>query len=453
MAHNASQPQDVTLQLADYAASATLRSVPENVRKDARRIFFNILGCSIGGSVHETVAIVRDALREFSGPEQATLIGLREKGNILHAAYINCLSSSVDSFDDSHADAIVHPCGPVASVLLALSERQRMSGADFLLAFILGVETICRIAKAITTPPAKGNLAWVVTPIVGGIGAAVAAGKVLGLDAKQIAWAMGIAGSQAAGYRANHGTMNMPLMPAQSARSGLEAALLAAKGVSSSQRTLEAKYGFCEVFSLSPNTAAISEGLGDTYSLLGTRAKPYPCGVVVNPILDATLRLRGGHTIRPDEIAGIDVFACPTAVALANRQHPADPLAAQVSIQHWVAVALAGGGTTTGELSQARIADGTITALRNRVTVFEDAAQSEDAARVEVTLKSGERLVQIVEHCLGSAARPMTDEELTAKFRVLSAGIKTDAEVDTMVRYCQRIEELDDVAVIVRVAA
>lgn len=445
--------RDTTLRLADYVATATPSDLPASVRREARRAFLNILGCAIGGSQHEIVVITNDALREFAGPPQSTLIAQNAKSNILHAAYMNCLSSSVDSFDDSHAEAIVHPSGPVASVVLALSERQPTTGADFLNAFALGIETICRLTKAISVAPARGKLAWVLTPIVGGLGAAAAAGKLLGLDGRRLAWAIGIAGSQAAGYRGNHGTMNMPLMPAQAARAGLEAALLAARGVTSSEHTLETKYGFCEVFSEKPNLAAVTDRLGESFELLGTRAKPYPCGVVVNPVLEATLRLQARRALKPDAVAGVFVFANPTAVAIANRKHPSDPLAAQVSLQHWTAVAIAYGRATTDELSVNRITDPTVIMLRDRVEVTEDPELAEDAARVTIALNDGHRFTEAVEHCLGSAARPMTDAELENKFRSLAMGPKDRRDVDALVQYCQEIEELEDVAIIARTAA
>jgi 2-methylcitrate dehydratase PrpD len=453
MAAGGSEQQDLTRRLAEYMATVTPRELPDSVRREARRAFLNILGCSIGGSRHEMVRITKEALREYAGPPQATLIAQSEKSDILHAAYLNCLSSSVDSFDDSHAEAIVHPSGPVASAVLALCERRRTTGAEFLHAFALGVETICRVTKAVSVSPARGNLAWVQTPIVGGIGAAVAAGRLLGLEARRLAWAIGIAGSQAGGYRGNHGTMNMPLMPAQAARSGLEAALLAERGVTSSECTLEAKYGFCEVFSEQPNLSAITDRLGESFDLLGITYKPYPCGIVVNPVLEACLRLKARHAVDPNAVDRIRVLASPTAVAIANRKHPSDPLAAQVSLQHWAAVAIAYGTATTGELSLGRIADPVAVGLRDRVEATGDPQLADDAAQVTIVLTSGETLTAGIEHCLGSADRPMTDKELEQKFRSLAAGIKADTDVNALIQYCWDIDGLADVATIARTAA
>src|SRR5208283_2566889 len=184
--------------------------LPIEVRVEARRAFLNILGCMLGGARHETVDAVDAAFGPFAGPPKATLI--------------NCLASSVHSFDDTHALAIVHPSGPVAAAALAVAELRPISGANFLAAFALGIETVCRVSMAVSVAPARGTIAWSQTGIAGGLGAAVAAGKLLGLDEDGMRRAIGIAASQAAGMRVMHGTMTTALMPAQAAQTGLAAA-------------------------------------------------------------------------------------------------------------------------------------------------------------------------------------------------------------------------------------
>ena len=170
----------VTTRLAHYAAATRYGDLPEAVRGEAVRSMFNILGCTLGGARHHGVDIADAALRPFTGAGVATLIGRGRKADALHATLINCLASSIYSFDDTHAQAVVHPSGPVASAALALAEHRPVSGQALLTAFALGVELECRLCKALTVPPAKGSMAWSGTGITGGIGAAVAAGSLLG---------------------------------------------------------------------------------------------------------------------------------------------------------------------------------------------------------------------------------------------------------------------------------
>ena len=140
---------EVTKTLAQFVVDSRYDAIPEAVRHEARRSVLNWLGCAIGASRHEGIDIALAALRDFSGPAQATVLGRGDRLDIMHAALLNGISSHMFDFDDTHLKTVIHPSGPVASALLALAEYQPMSGADFLHAFILGVEVECRIGNAV----------------------------------------------------------------------------------------------------------------------------------------------------------------------------------------------------------------------------------------------------------------------------------------------------------------
>src|SRR5277367_2923721 len=252
----------VTSRITDYIQAARWADLPDSVRRETLRSFVNILGCTVGGARHEVVALTDSALTEFVGAPHATVIGRGHKADALHACLINCLSSSIYSYDDTHAEAVVHPSGPVATAALALAERRPVNGADLLLAVALGIELTCRLSKAISVPPARGTVAWSQTGITAGVGAAVAAAKLLNLDATRLQYAIGIALSQAAGLRVMHATMVSSLMPAQGAQTGLRAAVLAERGFTASPAALEGRYGFLDVFADTPHVPALVDGLG-----------------------------------------------------------------------------------------------------------------------------------------------------------------------------------------------
>ena len=128
----AAAPTDVTRTLARYVLSVRGDDLPDPVRKEARRTLLNWVGCAVGGSRHETVDVAIAALAPFSGPAQATVLGRRERLDILHASLMNGISSHVFDFDDTHLKTVIHPAGPVVSALLALAEFRPMSGRDFL---------------------------------------------------------------------------------------------------------------------------------------------------------------------------------------------------------------------------------------------------------------------------------------------------------------------------------
>jgi 2-methylcitrate dehydratase PrpD len=441
---------DATGRLARYVLGTKLKDMPIEVRVEARRAFLNILGCMLGGARHETVDAVDAAFGPFAGPPKATLIGRGAKTDPLHATLINCLASSVHSFDDTHALAIVHPSGPVAAAALAVAEQQPIGGANFLAAFALGIETVCRVSMAVSVAPARGTIAWSQTGIAGGLGAAVAAGKLLGLDEDGMRRAIGIAASQAAGIRAMHGTMTTALMPAQAARTGLAAALLAAKGFTASLIGLEGRYGYLSVFADEPHLAYLLDDFGTRSEVLRNTYKPYPCGIVIHPILDACLQLKRDHALDHREIERVAINASPAAMALTDRRNATDEFQTHVSLYHWVAVAFIRGTARTTDMLTEVALDPVIVAFQDRITAVRDEAITPDAAEVVVSLRDGQKLTCRIEHCIGSESQPMTDEQLEEKFLDLaetSIGVERGRK---LIAACRAIETASDVGVIAR---
>jgi 2-methylcitrate dehydratase PrpD len=173
-------PPDVTRQLARYVVGARPEDIPAPVVREARRTVVNWVGCALGGARHETLDNAIAALAPFAGPAQATVIGRRERMDALTVSLLNGMSSHVLDFDDTHLKTVIHPAGPVAPAILALAERQPISGRDFLHALILGAEVECRIGNAVY--PAHYDRGWHITGTAGVFGAAAACGKLLGLS-------------------------------------------------------------------------------------------------------------------------------------------------------------------------------------------------------------------------------------------------------------------------------
>jgi 2-methylcitrate dehydratase PrpD len=444
----------ITHELARYAATARYDALPEPVRREALRSMFNILGCALGGARHQGVALADDALRLYTGTGQATLIGRRRKADALHAALINCMASSIYSFDDTHEQAVVHPSGPVAFAALALAELKPVSGQAFLAAFALGVELECRLCKALTVPPAKGSMAWSGTGITGGIGGAVAAGSLLGLDVSRMQMAIGIALSQAAGFRAMHGSLCTPLMPAQAAQTGLRAALLAQAGFTSSATPLEGRYGYLSVFSDAPDLDALVGALGERFELLRNTYKPYPCGIVIHPIIDACLELRAAHGLDAAQIESVAIAASPGAMALCNNRAPKNEMQAHVSLHHWVAVCLIRGTVRIQDMdTETAVKNPALMAFQDRVEATLDPERAADSAEVTITTTDGRRYTSRIEHGIGSAVRPMTDADLEVKFAGMAEPVLGETRTRTLMAQCWDLASLADTGDLARAAA
>ena len=166
--------------LVDFASTIDVFALPAAVRAECVRGFAHAVGCIVGGSRHETVAIALAALSDFGGPPVASVLGRSMRTDALLAALINGTSSAAYSYFDTYSDALLHPSGPLVAALLACAERAPVSGAGMLSAFAAGMEIACRLSDAIAEPPAEAEMAWSHTGIVCGPAAAVAVGDVAG---------------------------------------------------------------------------------------------------------------------------------------------------------------------------------------------------------------------------------------------------------------------------------
>ncbi|MGQ0751714.1 MAG: MmgE/PrpD family protein, partial [Betaproteobacteria bacterium] len=250
---------DLTRTLAAFVVRSRFEHIPGPVRHEAKRALVNWMGCAVGGAHHVAIATALKALTPFAGPAQSQIVGRSERLDCLTAALINGMSAHVLDFDDTHAGTLLHPSVPVLSSLLAVAERQPLSGADFLHAFILGVEIECRIANAIR---GAHNETSYITGTAGVPGAAAASGRVLGLDERQMAWALGTAATQSAGLREMAGTMCKSFVHGRAAQNGMLAALLAARDFTSSERGLEAPRGLIAVLAPGAKLGDVLTGLG-----------------------------------------------------------------------------------------------------------------------------------------------------------------------------------------------
>ncbi len=169
---------------------------------------------------------------------------------------------------------MIHPAGPVASAILALAEMRPVSGADFLNALVLGVETECRIGNAVY--PDHYDVGWHITGTAGVFGAAAAAGKLMGLSEQQMVWALGLAASQPVGLRESFGSMNKSFNPGRAAADGLFAAILAEKNFTSSDGMIEARRGWATPSRPSRITARSPRGWGAATKPRSTPTSPSP---------------------------------------------------------------------------------------------------------------------------------------------------------------------------------
>src|SRR5690606_11212353 len=234
--------RDLTRQVADYVVAARLDDIPADALHEARRALLNYMGCALGGSGHRAMDITWEALAPYAGPPTARVLGRAGQTDPLLAALLNGISSHVHDYDDTTSSNYIHPTSPVASALFSYASMNPVTGADLLLAYALGYEVVTRIGDA--TYPAHYQAGWHSTGSVGVFGAALAIGKLLRLDERQMVWAIGLAATQSAGLREMFGSMAKSFHPGRAAQGGYTAALLAQRGFTAGEHALEGPRGF-----------------------------------------------------------------------------------------------------------------------------------------------------------------------------------------------------------------
>jgi 2-methylcitrate dehydratase PrpD len=431
---------DVTRTLARYVASGSHADLPAAVRSEARRTLLNWMGCAVGGSRHGTVDAAIAALAPFSGPPQASVLGRRERLDILHASLMNGISSHVFDFDDTHLKTVIHPAAPVVPAILALSEQRTVSGKEFLNALVLGIEVECRIGNAVY--PAHYDRGWHITGTAGVFGSAAASGKLLGLSEQQMIWALGLAATQPVGLREMFGSMAKSFHPGRAAQNGLTAAHLAARNFTSAAAGLEGRSGWANVLSTARDYGRITEHFGKTYEILFNTYKPFACGVVIHPTIDACIQVRREHRLAAEQVARVDLRVHPLVLELTGKKTPQTGLESKFSVYFAAALAIVRGSAGVQDFSDENVHDPIIVGVRDRVVATIDPAIREHQVRAIVTTTDGRTIDKFVEHVTGSLERPLSDKDLEAKFMGLADGVLPSDRSRRLMELCWGVETL-----------
>jgi 2-methylcitrate dehydratase PrpD len=412
-----SDSENITETLAQFAVETAADRIPDKVRHEAKRALLNILAAGIRGSHDPALEKILHAL-PTAAQGQATIIGRRERSDALNATFVTAAGANVDDFCDTHLPTVIHPTAPVMPALYAMAELQRVRGADLLNAFAIGVEIECRIGNAVS-PSHYRTRGWHITASCGVFGAAAAAGRLLGLDVRQMVWALGGAATQACGLVEMLGMPTKSLGVGSAARNGLLSALLAKQSFEGPARPLEGRFGFFNATGDPPKLPALLDGLGESWELSINAYKPYPGGVVIHPVIDAVLKLRG-KGVKTADIARVLVHGHPLLSERADRPNVTTGRESQVSLQHSVAAAQIYGDAGLDQYTDACVNEPAVLALRRKVEVRQDASIPVDAAVVEMWTGDGQHHRAAVDAARGSARRPLTDRELEQKFERLA---------------------------------
>ena len=430
---------DLTRALAAFAVETDAGQMQAGVTDAVRRAVLDSLGVTIAGTRHPAARVVVDTVRALDRAVTtggSIIAGSARRTDPLNAALANGVMAHVLDWDDTLLPMRLHQSATLVPALLALGESRGWTGGDIVPAFAVGFEIQARLAAAVT--PEMQERGWHGTGVVGGVGVAAALARLLGLDAAAAAHAMGIAATGGAGLVATFGSMSKALNLGRAGALGVQSALLAEHGFTSHPDIVGAG-GFLAMYGDEPRLAGLLDELGSRWAVTDNGYKPYPCGVVAHAAIDGVRELRAA--LGGPMPAVIRLTVPPETVRLMGNSDPASGLEAKFSVRYVASVAWIEGEVLPDAFEDGRVADPRYrdAMARLHVKVRSDLAQHE--SMVEIELDGAERHTLHVEHARGTAARPMSDDELEEKFRA-ACRIGGNPHADRLVAAVARLEEL-----------
>jgi 2-methylcitrate dehydratase PrpD len=434
--------------LAAFAVRTRWEDLPSSVRHEAKRSLVNGFATALAGWDDPALRAALAVFGGFRANELCSVIGRASRTDALHAASLNAMAINVHDFDDTHMPTIVHPTSPVAPPLFALAQMQRASGRDLLTAFAIGVDVECRLANAVS--PWHYTRGWHITATCGVFGAAAACARLLGLDEERMLWALGHASAQSSGLVETLGSMSKSIGVGNAASNGLLSALLAQQGFAGPSAPLEGPRGFLRVMGMQADDAAVTRGLGELWELRHNAYKPYPCGVVLNPVIEACLDLHS-EGVRIEQVEHVEIQGHPLLRQRADRPAPGSGREAQVSAQHAVAMALQRGRAGLDEFSDEAVA-ATRGTLAGRVSFRDDASCAVEAATLRVGLRGGALRTRHVEMARGSLGRPLDDADIERKLDDLCTWGASGSDARALAQALWRLDESEDAGAVMALA-
>jgi len=438
--------------LARYVCGLRFSDLSRDHVERMKLFFLDWLGSAYAGGDAPPVRMMRDVVLSLGGTAEATVIADGSRSNAMLAAFVNGASSHVVEMDDLHREAVIHPACVVVPAVLAAAERQHASGRELVTAMSAGYEVAIRVALAVG--PSHYRF-WHTTGTCGVFGAAAGAARMLGLDENRIAWALGSAGTQAAGLWEFlvESAMSKQLHPGKAALNGVLAALLAKEDFTGARRILEGEKGFFRATSRDFDEQKCCDNLGKVFHADRNAIKYHASCGHTHSMIDAIDLAAGGETFMPDEVEEVRISLYQAAIALLGGVEPKTPYLAKFCIPFCAATAIRYGHVQLEDFTEARLRDADLRALMGRIRIQSDpeltrAYARKWPARVRMVLQDGRRLDGANEYPKGDPENPLSEAEVIGKFRSLVAGVIPLSRVGTLVDRILSIEDCHDIGML-----
>jgi 2-methylcitrate dehydratase PrpD len=447
--------------LARHVLDLRAQDVPDGIRRHAVTLITDVLGAGIYGAGTPQGQAIFAVARTQSGAGTAPVWGrggaeLDPAG----AAFVNAAQAHAFEMDDYVPAGKTHPGTVIIPAALALAEEST-TGEELITAVVAAYDVMVRVAYALNPNSIRAR-GFHITGVSGPLGAAAAAGRLLGLDHGQLTSALGIAGSCSAGIFAfsAEGAMTKPLHAGRAAEAGIMAARLAREGFEGPTAVLEAEDGgLLNAFSDEPRVGELTRGLGTRFDVESTAIKPYPCCGSIHSSIDAILALQRDHGLTPEQADLLTVHNAQGVLLQCGFPYTGEggPLEAQMSLQYCLAAALVDGRVGLDQFSEDRRRDPGLIELASRVGFAVDSEidaiyPGEFPARVTVQRTDGTVLESRIPAPLGTPANPIDAGGLREKFTDLTSTAMPSAARDRLLDSMLEIDSDRNLAEVIAIA-
>lgn len=442
---------------AEHTAGLSYDSLPEAARDAARKSIIDTIGVILAASGSEpAVRGLIEIVQEAGGAPEASVLAFGGKAPAMMAALANGALAHCLDYDDQTPWG-QHCASSIVPATLALAQKRGgVSGTELIAAVAAGQDIFGRL---------RTNVGWLkdwnLSTVLAVFAASAASARVLGLDARQTADAMGIASMQCSGIMemvAGRGSDLRGMYAGFSAKGAVLSAQMAAKGISGIEKMFEGQYGFFNTYFRGQyDRDGLLRGLGQEFLGAGTLYKRWPCVGTAHSHMKAAIDIVVQNDLAPEDIAEIRLHVgdyhqlmCEPMEA---RVAPATLADAKFSLPFLVAIAITRRGMGVGDFTEAGLRDTAILATGRKMQLVVDPALNWTLdlppGRVEIVAQDGRSWLVEGQNVPGNAEAPMTWDDIRAKFLDCAAAAVTPVprdRADAAVDLAQRLDGLADVS-------
>lgn len=418
--------------------------IPQRSIAQIKIYLLDWLGCLIKGYTTRQADPAKKYIDELAGSPQASMAGIPKKASVIDAAFFNGYLGHILEMDDVDRESISHPATVVIPAALAVGEWKNKSGKELLTAITAGYEVMLRIGAAIT--PSHYEI-WHTTGTAGAFGSAMAAGKLLNLKKPELDWALGNAGTMAAGLWQflKDGAMSKFLHAGRAASNGVFSAYMASNGFSGATRILEGSQGFFAGFARQEINPQIFSDFSTNWRSGEVSIKPYPCCRHTHSSIDAANHIR--ERLGVGEVERVDVNTYSAAWSIAGIEDPKSPQEAKFSLKFCIARTLLGGLLTEKDFTWQTLHDPATRTLMSKIHIRVDPeldamVPQNWPCHMSVSPITGEKLYSEINSPCGDPESPIDWQGIQRKFAMMTEGLLDTAAQEEISDLCEKLEDI-----------